>query len=125
MVRPGDTLRIDVQVPHADVVLLQLVGDLDLLSAPALRRQVTRRVREHHHVVVDLAAVDFLSSVGLQTLLDAHCCAAEHMNRLHLTGTTHRPVARPLQLSGLDRVLNISEQPATTLAARLARTTPS
>lgn len=122
MGRSGDTFRIDVEVPHADVALLRLAGDLDVLTAPALRRQVTRRVREHQHVVVDLTAVDFLSSVGLQALLDAHCCAAEYLNQLHVTGAAHRAVARPLRLSGLDRVLDVAEQPAATLVARLVGT---
>jgi anti-sigma B factor antagonist len=115
-----DVLRIEVEVPHVDVALLRLVGEVDLLTAPALRQQLTTRTRRHRDVVVDLAAVQFLGSAGLRVLVDAHRCAADHANRLHLAGAAHRRVAVPLRITGLDRLLRLSEHSAAVLAARLA-----
>jgi anti-anti-sigma factor len=53
--------------------------------------------------VIDLAAVDFLGSAGLGSLLDASQIlgAAVSGSMLHLAGTSERVVRRPLEMVGL------------------------
>ena len=56
-------VRVDVRGSWAVVAP---VGDLDLASVPRLRQEVVAVVGEGcRHVVIDMAAVDFIDSVGL------------------------------------------------------------
>jgi len=100
-------------------VILRPVGDLDLLTAPALRSQLSAQLNQGKHVILDLCEVTFLSSHGLQVLVEAHHLARDCETVLHITGAGRRLITRPLQITGLDSVLVISDAPAATLAAQL------
>lgn len=56
-----------------ETLTLVLRGELDLASAPTLRRHLHgAQASGAHRVVVDLRELEFLDSAGLHVLLDAH-----------------------------------------------------
>lgn len=102
------------------VVIVRPTGDLDLDGAPVLGSRLSTQLdRQRCQVVLDLAGVTFLSSAGIRVLVDAHNTALARGSTLCITGAGRRLVARPLEITGLDRLLTIWDVPAATLAARL------
>lgn len=99
------------------VRLVTAAGELDLASAPVLTEELTFTEQSPVPAVIllDLSAVTFMDSSGLRVLLDAHSDAQKSAARLRLYGLT-RAVRRPLELTGMDVVLDIY----TTQAAALA-----
>ncbi|KAA9149072.1 STAS domain-containing protein [Amycolatopsis acidicola] len=81
------------------VRLARVSGELDALGAPALRENLGR-LAAGAPFVLDLDAVTFVGSAGLEVLLEL----AERAEREHvgwaLVGNP-RPVARPLLATGL------------------------
>jgi anti-sigma B factor antagonist len=47
-------------------------GELDIATAPELIEMLQRFSQQGHAVALDLAAVTFMDSTGLTTLMDAH-----------------------------------------------------
>jgi anti-sigma B factor antagonist len=91
--------------PTPDVTKLQVVGDLDLASAPSLRQLLGDLMGAGvRHVDVDLSSTEFVDSTGLGALL-----WADH--RLQAAGgdlslrNADGPVARIFALAGLDSLL--------------------
>ncbi|MFJ9845317.1 STAS domain-containing protein [Kitasatospora sp. NPDC101155] len=75
-------------------------GEIDLATAPHLRRKLARALVEHREVVLDLSEVTFMDCAGLGTLVQARNLADRTGARLVLHGIAH-PVARLLRLTGL------------------------
>jgi anti-sigma B factor antagonist len=91
---------------HGNSIVLAVAGEVDLLTAPDLRRELTQALDDHPEtLVVDLSKVEFLASPGLAALVGAHQRARD--------GTQLRLVAegsatfRPLQLTGLDEEIPV------------------
>jgi anti-sigma B factor antagonist len=99
--------------------IVRAAGELDMITVPELREQLFAQLDQRHHVVLDLSRVTFFSSIALQVLAEAHDEAAARGASLHITGSGSRPVRRPLEITGLDRVLVISSVPAAALATQL------
>lgn len=86
------------------------VGDLDLSSAPDLRRHLLTAVAATDgRVVVDLTAVHFIDSQGLGTLVGGLKRARSRGGDLRLV---HPPadVAAVLRLTGLDRAFVVADE---------------
>jgi anti-sigma B factor antagonist len=58
-----------------DHILITVIGDLDLESAPAMTAAL-KKVMGERPVVIDLSGVDFMDSSGLGVLVGAHQQAA-------------------------------------------------
>ena len=99
------------------VLVLHLRGEIDLLGAAGLGAELTRQLRcSPEALVVDLAAVTFLSLSGLSTLFDAQRSAATAGIPLRLARPS-RPVRRALELSGLASQFDVHDDlPAATCA---------
>lgn len=65
-----DVLRVTVE-PLEDGRLIRAVGEVDLSTAPALRRELEAARVEADTVLLDLSDVTFIDSTGLHLLLDA------------------------------------------------------
>jgi anti-anti-sigma factor len=96
--------------------VLRLAGDLDLFSAPQFQ-ETTRLLLAGgcQRVVVDLARVEFVDSAGLAALmiLYRNCQAARcELALVDATGRQENLYA----LTGLDRILPLSETPVETMA---------
>jgi anti-sigma B factor antagonist len=102
----------------ATATVLRLAGELDLLTVPGLQTRLTDVVAATTGVVVvDLTAVQFLSSSGLHLLLTLRSELAPRGRPLRLVVGASRAVVRPLLITGLDRLLELHPDLDTALAA--------
>jgi anti-sigma B factor antagonist len=111
---------VDAQLVGDDVIVLRPRGDLDLASSPSLREQLFDELSRRPHVILDCSEITFIGSAGIQVLVDAHQHAKESDALLHVTGASSRTVARPLEITGVDRAIRVVDEPAAVLACRLA-----
>ena len=97
---------------------MRVKGELDIQTLPEFE-QVVRSVRspDLERLVVDLREATFLDSMGIELLLRLHTGLAETGAELVVVRGP-RAVHRVIELTGLDRVLAIVDQPP-------ARVTPS
>jgi anti-sigma B factor antagonist len=104
---------IDLAVghPRPGVVVIQAVGEIDMLTTPLLQAEVDRQLAGDglDAVLIDLREVSFLASAGLAALVDAHRRTAERGVRLRVIGAS-RAVVRPIRATGLDDLLDIHEE---------------
>jgi anti-sigma B factor antagonist len=97
-----EALRIVIGRPLPGVRVVQVAGELDMVTAPHLDSCLLDQIdKRDGHVVVDLSAVTFLGAAGLTSLVKAREAAACHDIRLHLAGVDHRTVARFLEITQL------------------------
>ena len=81
-------------------VIIAVAGEIDLLTADELTEALATEVARHALVVVDLTAVNFLSSSGLAALALAHRAAVEADHVLRIVAA-NRVTLRPIQITGL------------------------
>ena len=121
-------LAVELWVPDPRLVVLRAGGEIDLLTAVELGDRLLDQLARREHVVLDLAAVTFFGVSAIKLLLHIHDAARAGGVGLHITGAGHRAVARPLHLTGVDKLLPLLAEPVTTvtttLAANLRSTTP-
>jgi len=104
---PPSGLSITVQ--HGDgVSVLCVAGELDLTSAPRLRRAVSTVLAGQPPVlVVDLSGLGFSDCAGLRVLIEARRQQAARGHRLRITGL-QSPVRRLIHLAGFDAHLGLA-----------------
>lgn len=97
-------------------LVLDIAGEVDLITAPELEKRLTAAWDEKPEaVVVDITQVTFMSSAGLAALVRSHHQGGD--------STKFRVVAdsaatlRPMQLMGLDRELAVYPSREDALAA--------
>lgn len=105
--------------PMPGTVVAWPTGEVDMVSAPVLRRDLEQLLRHRSRVVVDLDGVTFLGSHGVRALLEVHERAVAAGVELFVTGATGPAVHRVLQLTGLLHVLPVVEEDAEALLKRL------
>ena len=90
--------------------MLTVSGPVDAERARDLEG-AGRRVleKEYVKVIINLSAVQYLSSAGICALLNLAKLAKTRQSRLILCGPTP-PVRQVLKLSGFDKLLPISEE---------------
>ena len=101
------SLTIEVG-PELETCLVCLAGELDLAGAPALERELERLLSgELQTVILDLEALEFIDSLGLQCLLRAARSSRANGDRLRVLRPTTGQVARVLELTGVGDVLPV------------------
>ena len=106
---PRPSLRIDVHGVNRDTVVIQLCGELDRATAPALTLQLRRLLGADAScatVIIDMAGTSFLDVGGLNTLLDVHRRANVQGIAVCLTRCT-RQVLQMLQATRTAAVLKV------------------
>jgi anti-sigma B factor antagonist len=92
---------------HGDCVTVELVGDVDVLQVAAIRRLLGDALIDGCRLlVVDLAGVTFMDSVGLGVLV-ATWKRARVLRVEMVVWRPSPPVATVLSLTALDRVLRV------------------
>ncbi|WCB92169.1 Anti-sigma F factor antagonist [Baekduia alba] len=87
-------------------------GELDLATAPELEETLMAPLRDGRHTVLDLRGLDFMDSTGVRVIVAAHLAAQESGGRLAIVRTDPAgPVGRVLEISGLDAVLDLVDEP--------------
>jgi len=102
---------------HGEIPVVAIEGEIDASNATELRRAIgaaaTNRVAA---LVVDLTAVDYVDSAGINLLFALGAELRDRQQRLHIAVDGASPVARMLEISGLAAV----EQTEPTRSAALA-----
>lgn len=97
--QPLGVLPLRITRPAPDTVVLQVEGEVDMLTAPNLDVAVTLQLdAAPAHLVLDLSGVSFLGSSGLAVLIRAATAAAACNVQLDLV-TESRAVLRPLEVT--------------------------
>ncbi|HUZ28299.1 MAG TPA: STAS domain-containing protein [Solirubrobacteraceae bacterium] len=92
-------------------VVIEVSGELDLASSPALEHELEQRVDSGPGtVVVDLRQLEFMDSTGLSVLVRAHQRAIES-DRTFAIVKGPPQVQRLLDLTGVAERLNIVDSP--------------
>jgi anti-sigma B factor antagonist len=95
-------------------------GEIDIYTGPALRDVLRDALAAGPgQVVIDMAHVSFIDSSGLSVIIGAHKRAEDSAIDLVLRNPTAR-VVRLLELTGLNRVLNVVSEPFSDDGARQA-----
>jgi anti-sigma B factor antagonist len=90
--------------------VLEVAGELDLHTSPALRDQMLGLIEEGTaYLALDLTKVDFMDSSSLGSLVACLKRLREREGRLVLIGVTGSP-KKVLGLTGLDRVFDQVER---------------
>jgi len=95
---------------QGDYVVLALVGEIDLYTAPRLQSELTSALSDGKptQIVVDMSGVEFCDSTGMNVLLAAHRAATERGGQLALAAP--RPSVRKiLEVTGLQSVFTIHD----------------
>ncbi|HEY0450843.1 STAS domain-containing protein [Actinophytocola sp.] len=94
-----------------DAVVIHVEGDVDGLTAGRLATAIAEAFDRlgGRPLVVDLSKVGFLGSTGLRTLRDSATEAARNhdIRQLRIVVDETRPVIRPIEIVGLDQVLEL------------------
>ncbi|MCX4095256.1 STAS domain-containing protein [Nocardia sp. alder85J] len=88
---------------HGDIVVVAAQGEIDITSAPQLSAALEAVGAEGFAPIVDLSGVDFMGSVGLSVLL----AASEQLGGDRLRVVVSAQVRRPLEVTGLDKILDL------------------
>jgi len=87
-----------------DVLVLELFGELDLATCETLEAELAKAEQSlARKIVVDLSALQFVDSMGLQLLLDAAKRSKADGGRVAFLRPAE-PVGRLLTLTGTDAV---------------------
>lgn len=104
-------MRIEIgRVAHAttEALVVTVAGEIDLYTVDRLRTAVTNgfdQLGEGEILVIDLTEVTFMSSQGLQALMDVTHAARQRRTSLPIVVDHTRPVIRPIEVTGLDNAL--------------------
>lgn len=97
--------------PHDDATVVRVKGDVDSSTVGELAAHLTTALglaatQPARPVVIDLQAVDFFGSAALNAMLDCHEDGKAAGTPVRLVAD-HDQVLRPIQVTELDRVLDI------------------
>lgn len=93
---------------HDGTVVVALTGEVDLQHSPTIRKHLMELMFDRRPVVVDLAAVAYIDSSGIASLVEAYQMARKNGTRFVLAAVS-APAMRVLQLARLDKVFDLSE----------------
>ena len=90
-------------------IVLRLSGELDIAGVPRLQTALAGALNDGaRHVVIDLARLRFIDSMGIHVLVATHRRLANNGGELHLRRITPF-VKNTLKLVGVDSYLNLDE----------------
>jgi anti-anti-sigma factor len=105
-----DQLLIEVRY-EKEAAIVRLQGELDLVSAPLLERELERAEIETATVVVlDLEELRFIDSTGLRVLLAAHEHSQERGREFAITPGSEQ-VQRLLSITRVNEHLRVISSP--------------
>ncbi|HWF71140.1 MAG TPA: STAS domain-containing protein [Mycobacterium sp.] len=88
------------------VAVIRIGGEIDLSTAPAFEAAITGALDDDPPIlVIELSEVSFMASIGLRILAAAH----EKVSKsAQVAIVANNPAtSRPMQLTGLDKVLSL------------------
>ena len=109
-------LSVEVTLPREDVALVTVEGHLDLDTATEFQAHLANQL--HHgrrHFLIDLSAVPFMDSSGMNIILRVYQEARALPGSVHVINPTPA-VRRVLDLTGVSLTVPISEKADEALA---------
>ncbi|WP_323791553.1 STAS domain-containing protein [Nocardioides sp.] len=110
---------MDLTLETRDVdgrTIVAVAGEIDVYTAPKLRDKITELVAAGtYHLVIDMAAVEFLDSTGLGVLVGGLKKVRAHDGSLHLICNQDR-LLKIFRITGLAKVFVIHESTEAALA---------
>jgi anti-sigma B factor antagonist len=102
-------LQVDYRADDGTVVI-DLAGELDIASAPELKKAIDRATASGARIViVDLHGLEFMDSTGISLLVRAHKSALKSEHRFAVIKGAPQ-VDRLLTLTGLDQQLTLLDR---------------
>jgi anti-sigma B factor antagonist len=96
--------RVTVE-DHGEIPVVAIEGEIDASNAIELRRAIGAAAPNRvSALVVDLTAVDYVDSAGINLLFALGAELRDRQQRLHIAVDDASPVARMLEISGLAAV---------------------
>ena len=87
--------------------IVSVSGNVDALTAPDLANAIVDQISQGHvNLVVNLIAVEFMSSAGLRTLLGGVKAARSHGGDLRLI-STNPGIDKVLKMSGFHNIAKV------------------
>lgn len=86
--------------------VLELRGEVDLSCSPDARKQILQCLDAGRHLLIDLAAVSYIDSSGVASLVEGYQTAKKKSLRFGLVGVSSAAMG-VLQLARLDKVFPI------------------
>jgi anti-sigma B factor antagonist len=118
-----ELLNVTVSDVSPGMVLCAVAGEVDLLTGAALREKLTGAVDAGPvHLVIDLSAVRFLASIGLNVLVEILAVQEAAGRHLALVINDNHAVTHALHTTGLDQVFDLHAEVAAAVAACPAST---
>ena len=88
------------------IAVLKVGGDIDLATVPALEAAIDEAlIPRPTGLVIDLSAVGFLASAGLQALVATHNNVSQSAQFAVVANSA--ATSRPIQLTGLDQIFEL------------------
>jgi len=104
--RNEQAIGLAVSHPAQDVTVVSVSGEIDMVSAPALRGYVTANLVDGGTLVLDLTGVSFLGSAGLAVLVEAAQQSRARTIEFSVVAAD-RAVSRPIVATGLGEVFAV------------------
>jgi anti-sigma B factor antagonist len=119
---PGDPIGLRRHTPAAGQVVVEVSGEVDMLTSPQLRATVLDQLVPEagtRLLVLDLSGVEFLGTSGLAVLIQVREAVTDARSTLALVCTS-RTVLRPLTAAGLTPLFTIHDTLEDALATQPA-----
>lgn len=101
---------------EAGWTIVEVAGQLDVATAPELRQVLLEaQYGGASQVLVDVAGIEFVDSMGLGVLIGAHKRARSHEGAALVLGRPSERLQHLLALTGLDLVLTVVDDPGEVL----------
>jgi anti-anti-sigma factor len=99
-------MRLEQVNLPGDVLLVKLVGPLDIAGAGEIEMPFSVISGKHGKVIVDLAGVTFLASIGIRVLVKTARTIINRKGRLVIFGSTDE-ASRVLRSTGIDTIIPV------------------
>ncbi|MEV2274728.1 STAS domain-containing protein [Nocardiopsis sp. NPDC049922] len=98
-------------------VIVAIEGELDIATAADLQEHIESAIEAHGpFLILDLSALDFMDSSGLNVIINAYRTVREQGGSLALAALNER-VTKVVRLVGLHRQVPVHQTVATAVAA--------
>lgn len=99
-------MRLEQTSLPGDILLVKLTGPLDIAGAGEIDLPFSAIYGKHNKVIVDLAGVTFLASIGIRVLVKAARAVGSRKGRLVLFSPTE-DARKVLRSTGIDTMIPV------------------
>lgn len=104
-------LHVTITDIATGVTCCTLTGVVDLATGPQLEKELMEAIGlQDCHVVLDVSELEFIGSIGLRIISEIHKELEASQRHLALVADDNVVVIRPLQVMGLDKILDIHRE---------------